>query len=116
MAGRPVVVKSSGQACRSYLYLADVTTWLWRIMVCAPAGAAYNVGSEEWVSMRDLAQMTATLLADGQFEVQGLPDVGWNPGRYVPDTSKARHELDLQMTTPLQEAIRRTAMWTGWKQ
>lgn len=116
MAGRSVVVKSSGQACRSYLYLADVTTWLWQIMARAPAGAAYNVGSEEWVSMRDLAERTARLLSKGEFEVQGQPDVGWNPGRYVPATAKARDELGLQMTTPLDEAIRRTALWNGWKQ
>jgi dTDP-glucose 4,6-dehydratase len=114
MAGRPVTVKSTGKACRSYLYLADLTTWLWQIMVRAPAGAAYNVGSEEWVSMGELAERVAVLLADGAFVIEGREDIGWNPGRYVPDTSLARRELGLKAATSLDEAIRRTALWNGW--
>jgi nucleoside-diphosphate-sugar epimerase len=115
IAGRSVVVESSGEACRSYLYLADVTTWMWRIMMRAAPGGVYNVGSEEWVSVRDLAERTARILAQGAFEVRGAADTGWNPGRYVPDTSRARNELGLRMTTSLDEAIRRTALWNGWK-
>jgi dTDP-glucose 4,6-dehydratase len=115
IAGRSVIVESSGEACRSYLYLADVTSWMWRIMVRSKPGGVYNVGSDEAVSIRDLAERTARTLANGEFEVRGAPDTGWNPGRYVPDTSLARDELGLTMTTPLNEAIRRTALWNGWK-
>jgi len=115
ISGRSVIVESSGEACRSYLYLADVTTWLWQILVRGEAGGVYNVGSEESVSVRDLAERTAKILAQGEYEVRGASDTGWNPGRYVPDTSRARNQLGLKMTTPLDEAIRRTALWNGWK-
>jgi nucleoside-diphosphate-sugar epimerase len=114
MAGRSVVVESSGEACRSYLYLSDLTTWLWQIMVRAAPGSAYNVGSEDWISIRDLAEKTANLLGSGRFEIRGESDTGWNPGRYVPDTTRARLELGLKASVPLDEAIRRTAMWNGW--
>jgi dTDP-glucose 4,6-dehydratase len=115
IAGRSVIVESSGEACRSYLYLADVTSWMWRIMMRSAPGGVYNVGSEEAVSIRDLAEKIARIVGRGDHEVRGLPDTGWNPGRYVPDTSRARTELNLEMTTPLDEAIRRTALWNGWK-
>ena len=115
LAGRPIVVESSGQACRSYLYAADLVAWLWRLLGSAAPGTVYNVGSEEWLSIAELARRTGALLG-GEVEVRGAQDSGWNPGRYVPDTSLARRELGLQAHVPLDEAIMRTAMWNGWRQ
>jgi nucleoside-diphosphate-sugar epimerase len=115
MAGRPVIVRSSGEACRSYLYLSELIIWLTRIMVGAAAGSVYNVGSEEWVSIRDLAARTAQLLARGEFEIRGESDPGWNPGRYAPDTSRIRRDLGVDAKVGLDEAILRTARWNGWK-
>lgn len=115
MAGRPVVVNGNGRPCRSYLYASDLTIWLWHMLVRAETGKAYNVGSDESVSIRDLAGRIATVLGDGRFEIRGAPDTGWNPGRYVPDTSLAARELGLYKAVSLDEAIRRTALWNGWR-
>lgn len=114
MAGRKVVIQSAGTAVRSYLYAADLTVWLWAILLRARPNSVYNVGSEEGVSIAQLAERVATLLGDGGFEVLGKPDAGWNPGRYVPSTAKIRDELGLSPTVGLDEAIRRTAIWNGW--
>ena len=116
MAGRKVVVQSSGAAVRSYLYAADLTVWLWAILLRGEAQSVYNVGSEEGISIAGLAERVATLLGDGGFEVLGEPDSGWNPGRYVPSTEKIRKELGLSPTVGLSEAIRRTALWNGWSE
>lgn len=115
MAGRKVTVLSDGRAERSYLYAADLAEWLWAILLRAPAGATYNVGSEEAISIGALAGRIAGLLGDGGYEILGQPDPGWNPGRYVPSTNKIRSELDLAMHVGLDDAIRRTAAWNGWK-
>jgi dTDP-glucose 4,6-dehydratase len=116
LAGRKVTITSSGEAVRSYLYAADLTVWLWTILLRGEAGAAYNVGSEESISIAGLAERVATLLGDAGFEVLGEPDPCWNPGRYVPSTEKIRTELGLSPTVGLDEAIRRTAIWNGWKE
>ena len=116
MAGRKVVIQSSGAAVRSYLYAADLTVWLWAILLRAERGAVYNVGSEEGISIAGLAERVATLLGDGGFEILGEPDAGWNPGRYVPSTEKIGRELGLRPMVGLSEAIRRTALWNGWKE
>lgn len=116
MAGRKVVVQSAGAAVRSYLYAADLTVWLWAIILRSKANSVYNVGSEEGISIARLAERVATLLGDGGFEVLGEPDACWNPGRYVPSTAKIRNELGLEPSVGLDEAIRRTAIWNGWKQ
>jgi dTDP-glucose 4,6-dehydratase len=115
VAGRKVIVQSDGRAERSYLYAADLTEWLWAILLRAEPGATYNVGSEQAISIGSLAARTAALLGDAGHEILGKLDPGWNPGRYVPSTAKIRAELGLAPTVDLDEAIRRTAAWNGWK-
>lgn len=115
LAGRPVRVKGAGTAVRSYLYAADLTAWLWTILLRAAPGATYNVGSEEAVSIADLAGRTAALLGAAGHDVLGQPDGGWNAGRYVPSTALIRRELGVVQTVDLNEAIRRTAAYHGWK-
>lgn len=116
IAGKAVVVNGNGLPCRSYLYAADLTAWLWQMLVRAPTCKPYNVGSDESISIRDLAQLIASTLGEGKCQVLGQPDAGWNPGRYVPDTKQIEAELGLKKTVSLQEAIRRTAIWNGWKE
>ena len=115
MQGKPVIVNGNGQPCRSYLYASDLTIWLWHMLVRAEPGMPYNVGSDESVSIRDLAEHISHVLADGSYRVLGAVDTGWNPGRYVPDTNRIGRDLGLHRTISLDEAIRRTALWHGWK-
>jgi nucleoside-diphosphate-sugar epimerase len=115
MQGKPVIVQGNGLPCRSYLYASDLTVWLLHMLVRAAPGKAYNVGSDESVSIRELAQRTSQLLGTGEFKVLGAADTGWNPGRYVPKTDLVSQELGLYRTVSLDEAIRRTALWHGWK-
>jgi dTDP-glucose 4,6-dehydratase len=116
MGGRTIVVRGAGAAVRSYLYVGDLTVWLWKILLRAPPGAIYNVGSEEGVSIAALAERTAKLLGGPGFEILGQEDPGWNPGRYVPSTAKVRNELGVAPTVGLDEAIVRTARWNGWSE
>lgn len=118
LAGGPIVVKGDGTPVRSYLYASDLTTWLLAIHLRGRHGRAYNVGSEGAVSIMDLAQAVAR-----QFEprpavtVQGRPEAGRLPERYVPSTRRAREELGLIATVDLDSAIRRTVAWhrgTTW--
>jgi len=115
MLGRPIRIVGEGRAVRSYLYAADLAVWLWTILLGAKAGATYNVGSEEAVSIADLARRTAAILGGPGVEILGRPDPGWNPGRYVPSTAAIRRDLGVASTVALDEAIRRTAISNGWK-
>ena len=110
-----MVVNGNGLPCRSYLYAADLTVWLWHLLQKGPANKAYNVGSDESVSIKDLAERTSAVLAGGKYEVLGANDKGWNLGRYVPDTSLIGQDFGLYKTVSLDESIRRTAIWNGWK-
>jgi dTDP-glucose 4,6-dehydratase len=116
MQGKRIVVKGNGLPCRSYLYASDLTTWLWHMLVKGEAGKPYNVGSNESVSVRDLAARVSHVLENVGYDVLGAQDKGWNLGRYVPDTALIEKDLGLKRTVTLDEAIRRTAIWNGWKE
>ena len=115
MQGQSIRVNGNGLPCRSYLYASDLTIWLLHMLVRAQPGKAYNVGSDESVSIRELAENVSNTLGHVGHEILGAPDAGWNPGRYVPDTSRIAHDLGLRKTVTLSEAIQRTALWHGWK-
>lgn len=115
MDGLPVTVNGNGKPCRSYLYAGDLVTWLLHLLQRGQPGRAYNVGSDQSVSIAELAERVATVIGDGQFTVLGAADTGWNPGRYVPDIQRITTELGVRQTVSLDQAVYRTALWNGWK-
>ena len=115
MQNKVVEVNGNGLPYRSYLYAADLVIWLWHLLQRGENNKAYNVGSDEAISIRDLAKLTSNLLASGEYRILGSDDAGWNLGRYVPDTSLIANDLGLTKTVSLQESILRTALWHGWK-
>lgn len=115
MAGKKITVSGDGRPVRSYLYPTDLIVWLLAILTHGKAGVAYNVGSEDAISIADLAALTSSGLGSHGYEVLGLSDSGWNPGRYVPSNELIRSELYVKQTIELDEAIKRTALWNGWR-
>jgi dTDP-glucose 4,6-dehydratase len=106
---RPIAVRGDGTAYRSYLYTADLAIWLWTILARGQSGRAYNVGSEQAVSIAELAEKVRETLG-AAYEVRiAQARRAAAAERYVPDTSRARTELGLEEWIPLEEAIRRTA-------
>lgn len=112
LSGRTIKIASDGSSVRSYLYAADLAIWLWTMLFRAPSMRAYNVGSEDAVTIRELA--TATVRAVNPavpVEVAQPLDPARVPHRYVPSTARAREELGLRQTVSLDEGLRRTAAW-----
>jgi 3-dehydroquinate synthetase/nucleoside-diphosphate-sugar epimerase len=113
LAGGPIRIGGDGTPFRSYLYAADLAVWLWTILFRAPARRAYNVGSEEAVSIAELAATVARLF-DPEPRVEiARPASGAPPERYVPNCARARAELSLEQRISLSEAFRRMAIWHG---
>ena len=110
----PILVKSDGTPYRSYLYAADLATWLWTILVRGESGRAYNVGSDEAVSIADLAAAVARVAGPGKkVEIAGQPVAGKPALRYVPCVERARVELGLRAWIPFEEGIQRTLDWAA---
>jgi nucleoside-diphosphate-sugar epimerase len=116
MHGRPVSIAGDGTPLRSYLYAADLATWLWTMLFRAPSLEIFNVGSEEAISIADLAhRVTATLDPSVNVTVAERAPDGSLPLQYVPSTQKAQRFLNLRQTVSLEESIRRMAEWNGFK-
>ena len=112
MRGGPICVKGDGSPYRSYLYAADLAVWLWTILVRGATCREYNVGSEEGLSIAELARKVAAACGDGiEVIVAQSPPAGVSASRYVPSTQRARVELGLECRIGLEESIRRTVAW-----
>lgn len=111
LAGRPIVVQGDGRPVRSYLHGADLADWLWTILLRGVHGRPYNVGSDEALSIADLAHRVQGLLAPLSEVCISAEPVPGPPPRYVPSVQRAREELGLRQTIGLDEAIRHMAQW-----
>lgn len=111
LRGGPIVLKGSGTSVRSYLYAADLAVWLWSLLLRGVPGRAYNVGSENPVTLLALAKVISSELGASGVSVQHRPLPDGVMDSYVPSTQRARHELGLSENFTLPEMIRRTAAW-----
>jgi len=108
IAGGPVIVKGDGTAMRSYLYAADLAIWLWTILTRGAAGRAFNLGSEEAISIAQLAKAVAGFAPGVRCEIRKAPVAGAPVDRYVPSTRRAQDELGLRQCIALPEGLQRT--------
>lgn len=115
MQGKEIIINGNGKPYRSYLYAGDLIIWLWHLLLSADNSEPYNVGSDEMISIKDLAQKVSSLIGNNGFRILGDDDGGWNIGRYVPDTTKMLKDYGLKKLVSLDDSILRTAYWHGWK-
>ena len=109
LKGGPIEIKGDGTPYRSYLYAADLVIWLWTILFKGESGQPYNVGSENEISIVDLAKNLATqnkpelsIIIMRKSEPNQLPE------RYVPSNKKIDKNLGLREIIGLGESIRKT--------
>lgn len=106
---QPIHIRGDGTPTRSYLYAADLMIWLWTILVRGQRSQAYNVGSDQSVSIKELALKVRGLLDPSpEVIVEQKASLEAPLLRYVPSTELARTELQLETFIPLNEALSRT--------
>jgi dTDP-glucose 4,6-dehydratase len=112
LKGQPILVKN-GSPYRSYLYAADLSVWLWTILFKGAACHPYNVGSDQEISIAQLAETVASVSggATSPSISQPLNSSSFVPSRYVPLVERSQSELGLQTLIPLNQSIQRTTVW-----
>ena len=112
LAGREIRVKGDGMTNRSYLYAADLVIWLWTILMQGRPGDVYNAGSEQDISIGELAKLVADAFQPTPLViVERAQTLDQLHERYVPATLKAQAELGLVQKIDLPTAIRKTVAW-----
>lgn len=110
MKGKSIEVKD-GTPYRSYLYAADLVIWLWTILFKGEVCHPYNVGSDEAISIADLAEKVASILG-GSVELP-YPSALRPTSRYVPNTNRIMSELSLAKTIGLKHSVRAAAEFSS---
>src|SRR5580704_17150394 len=112
LAGRPIRINGDGTPMRSFLYASDLAIWLWTMLFRSPDLIPVNVGSDNDLSILELARAVVQSL-NAAVDIHVAKEVipGTDIARYVPSVDRARRLLGLKETVDLQEAIRRTAAW-----
>lgn len=111
LGGRAVMVNGDGTPCRSYMHPADLVIWLITILLRGKKGRAYNVGSDQTVSIAELATSIATLGGVALHVASPAQHTSKPPERYVPAIARARSELGLDVWIGLAESLRGTENW-----
>lgn len=107
---KPILINSDGQARRSYLYGADMATWLWCALARRESPHPLHVGSEHSVSILELARAVARVSA---IELNFVPEIkveitAPNPvsfHQYVPSSTITKSYLSVQEWTTLETGI-----------
>ncbi len=104
--GNQITVKGDGSAIRSYLFGADLVAWLLYLLIKGKGGVAYNVGSDEPISIKRLAETVRDVLAPN-IPITILNERVTSAGgedRYVPSIAQAK-ALGCAPWTTLQESL-----------
>jgi dTDP-glucose 4,6-dehydratase len=106
---KPIEIKGDGTPYRSYLYAADLAIWLWTILFNENSGNTFNVGSDQPISIFDLARKVS------QFFEQEIPIIIKKPPvlnqpkqHYVPNINLAKKKLGVKCWVGLDDAIGKT--------
>ena len=115
LEGKKVLVTGSGLEKRSYLYTSDLIVWLLTLLVKGDDGTIVNVGSEEAFSIGEVAKIVSEVLGGNGVEQSEEAKAVPSGDGYVPSVKLARERYNLQQTVSLEEGIRRTAAYAGWR-
>jgi dTDP-glucose 4,6-dehydratase len=112
LKGEDIVVKEDGTPYRSYLYAADLMIWLWTILLRGKSNEPYNVGSDDDLTIEELAHHVArTVHPASNVAVKQKKNKNIPLKRYVPNVEKIARELGLAPATKLDAAINKTLLF-----
>lgn len=112
LKGGPIVIQGDGTPLRSYLYAADLAVWLWTILVKGQNCRPYNVGSDEAISIRELAERVRVMFAQN-LQICKMQDIDSSKPvqRYVPSNVFALKSLRLGQSYSLNVSLVKSLEW-----
>jgi GDP-D-mannose 3',5'-epimerase len=105
-------VFGDGKQERAFLYVKDCVDGLLRCIERISDGSAINLGSEEVVSIADVANMIVQLSGkkiNVEYDLSGPQGTH----RYCADTTKMKRVLEWNAQTPFKEGLKSTFTWSA---
>lgn len=108
--GNEIIVNGDGTPQRSYLDQEDLAHWLFTLLEKGVAAQAYNVGSDQSITITKLAHLVRDIVApDKPVCILGGSTGNKDRNIYVPNINRVRTELNLDVKISLEDSIRKTA-------
>ncbi len=114
--GRDIHIKGDGEMSRAFCYIADATRGYFTALLKGRSGLAYNVGSNEEVTIKEVALRLVNAFRDkgisAQFSIRPRSDTDYVPStvnRVVPDINRI-NALGWSPQTSLEDSFRRTVL------
>lgn len=104
-----IIIKGNGLPYRSYMDQRDLSNWLINILLLDRSNNIYNVGSNEKISIKDLANLINNLSGNKvEIILQNKEIVGQSSNRsyYIPNIDKISKNLNLKLNYTLEESIK----------
>ena len=109
-----IVIHGDGTPIRSYMYVSDLVMWLTTILIKGKDCYPYNVGSEEEISIENLAKIIAGFSKKPlAVEIKTRKTNSYEIDKYVPSTQRARKELGLKQRVSLNDGILKTVKFNS---
>ena len=106
MDASDLIIKGDGTPIRSYLDQRDLASWLWFLLFNGRNQEVYNVGSDEAITIHNLAIMIRDLISPkSEVIVLGQGNVISYRNIYIPDISKIYDHYSLRPKYHLQDSI-----------
>lgn len=102
---KKIFVIGDGSAVRSYLDSKDLAEWMISALLSDKVNEAYNLGSDEEISIKELANVVAELVPGTSVEIQNSQNLGLKTNRYVPSINKIKKELGVVQKVSLKQSI-----------
>lgn len=100
---KPICINSDGKSIRSYLDQDDLCRWLMSILLHSSPNKTYNVGSNQAISIFELAMLIRKLLNPNIKII--LNKSIQNSNTYIPDTSKIMNNCRCKIEKSLEQSI-----------
>ncbi|MBI4588909.1 MAG: NAD-dependent epimerase/dehydratase family protein, partial [Candidatus Rokubacteria bacterium] len=117
LRGKPLTVIGDGRQTRAFTYVDDAVRATVQAGLRPEAvGQVINVGSEEEVSIAELAELMVRI-SGSPSAIEYVPqEAVYGPGyedirRRVPSTGRMRELLGVAAEIPIEEGLRRTIEW-----
>jgi UDP-glucose 4-epimerase len=117
LTGGPLVVYDDGRQVRCFAHVADIVRGIMELMACPQAaGKVFNLGSDEAVTIRQLAERVVRLV-DPTLVIEHIPYAkAYAPGfedirARVPDLSRIRNIIGYRPHYQLDDVLREVITW-----
>ncbi len=115
LQGKNLPVHDTGNQTRTFCYISDAITAIFKVLLLGKAGEVYNIGNDTpEINMYELASMICNIVGNGvkprrKAYPQSYP--ADEPKRRCPNLNKIKSELKYQPKINLETGLKRSIKW-----